>query len=146
MNDAPTRPPVDVLLVEDSRTDVRLIQEAFKLAAAPATLHVVHDGEAALAFLHRTGEHADARRPGLILLDWNIPLRDSRDVLREIKADPQLGAIPVCVLSGSDDADQVRQAYALHANCYLTKPPGLPELIDCVDALSRFWLCTAQLP
>src|ERR1700722_8582993 len=117
--------PIEVLLVEDSPGDVRLTREAFKDAKVHINLHVASDGARAMAFLKREGEYAMALRPDLILLDLNLPKKDGREVLAEIKEDPTLKTIPVVILTTSSSEADVLRTYQLHANCYITKPVGL---------------------
>ena len=122
MKTAPVDRPFEVLLVEDNPGDVRLTQEALKDEAAINNIMVVEDGEQALAFLRREGEHGDARRPDLILLDLNLPKMDGREVLAEIKSDPDLKRVPVVVLTTSQAERDILESYNLHANSYITKP------------------------
>jgi CheY-like chemotaxis protein len=130
-----------ILVVEDSPADVRLLREAVREQAIDAELHAVEDGERALAHLH-----GGVGRPDLILLDLNLPRRDGREVLRELKRDPDLLSIPVIVLSTSAAPRDIADCYALHANSYLVKPMGLDEFGDLVRAIDVFWLRMAQLP
>jgi CheY-like chemotaxis protein len=138
--------PIDILLVEDSPGDVRLTQEALKRGRVSNTLHIVGDGEAALDFLYRRGEHANAPRPGLILLDLNLPILDGRDVLADIKADPSLRRIPVVVLTTSKADEDIVRSYDLHANAYITKPVDYQQFIGVVHQIESFWLTVAELP
>jgi CheY-like chemotaxis protein len=138
--------PIEVLLVEDNPGDVRLTHEALKEGRTPTRLNVVGDGEAALDFLRRRGRYTQAPRPALILLDLNLPRRSGREVLAEIKADEQLRSIPVVVLTSSQAEQDVRAAYHLNANCYVTKPADLEEFLRVMRALEEFWLSVAQLP
>ena len=138
--------PVEILLVEDSPADVRLTVEALRDAKVRNNLHVAQDGEEALAFLRREGEHADAVRPDLILLDLNLPKKDGREVLEEIKADPQLRRIPVVVLTTSEAEQDILRSYDLHANCYITKPVDLDQFITVVRTIEDFWLTIVKLP
>ncbi len=138
--------PVDILLVEDSAGDARLMQEAFKGLATPTVLHHVRDGVEALAFVHREGAYGQVPRPGLILLDLNLPRRDGREVLGHLKSDANLRDIPVIVLSTSESPEDVRHCYGLHANCYLTKPADLDEFFQLVEIIEQFWLEAACLP
>lgn len=134
--------PVEILLVEDNPGDVRLTEEALKEGKVRATLSVARDGEEALAWLRRAGR----KLPDLILLDLNLPRKDGREVLREIKADPHLKSIPVVVLTTSDAEQDIAQAYALHANCYITKPVDLEQFIQVIRAIDDFWLTLVKLP
>jgi CheY-like chemotaxis protein len=138
--------PVDILLVEDSPGDVRLTREALRETQAWNCLHVATDGDEALAFLRREGEFAACPRPGLILLDLNLPRRDGREVLREIKSDPDLRRIPVVVLTTSQSSDDISAVYDLSANCYITKPVDLNRFIEVVRLIHEFWLTAAKLP
>ncbi len=140
------RQPIHILLVEDNPGDVRLTQEALKEGEIPNILHVVEDGVKAMAFLHREEEHAGAVRPDLILLDLNIPRKDGRAVLAEIKADEKLKQIPVVVVSTSQADDDITKAYDLHANCYVIKPVDLDSFINMVKAIENFWLNIVKLP
>jgi chemotaxis family two-component system response regulator Rcp1 len=138
--------PVDILLVEDNPGDVRLTREALKESSMLNTLHVVPDGVEALAFLHREGEYADAPRPDLIFLDLNMPRKDGREVLAEIKADQDLARIPVVILTTSQAEEDVIRSYDLHANCYITKPVDLEQFIKVVTMIEGFWLSMVKLP
>jgi chemotaxis family two-component system response regulator Rcp1 len=138
--------PVEILLVEDSPTDALLAQEALRGTQIRNNVHLVENGEEALAFLRRTGPYAQAPRPDLILLDLNLPRKDGREVLAEIKADPDLRMIPVLVLTTSQDEADVLQAYGLHANCYITKPVDFQQFTDIVRAIEHFWFTVVTLP
>ena len=137
---------VKILLVEDSPGDVRLTREAFKEGKLANRLHVVADGEEALAFLHRQGAYRDAVRPDLILLDLNLPKKDGREVLALIKADDALRRIPVVILTTSRAEQDILKAYDLHANCYITKPVDLDQFLLVVKAVEEFWLEIVKLP
>ena len=137
---------VEILLVEDSLGDVRLTREAFKEGKLANRLHVVSDGEEALAFLHRQDPYRDAVRPDLILLDLNLPKKDGREVLALIKADDELKRIPVVVLTTSRAEQDILKAYDLHANCYITKPVDLDQFLLVVRAIEEFWLTLVKLP
>jgi len=138
--------PIEVLLVEDSLGDIRLTREAFKDAKVHINLHIATDGTKAMAFLMREGEHANVPRPDLILLDLNLPKKDGREVLKEIKESPKLKSIPVVILTTSAlDADILR-SYMLHANCYITKPVDLDGFINVVKSIDNFWLSVVKLP
>jgi chemotaxis family two-component system response regulator Rcp1 len=137
---------VQILLVEDSPGDARLTREALKDAKVPNTMHVVEDGVEAMAFLHREGDYADAPRPDLVLLDLNLPRKDGREVLREIKSDESLVSIPVVVLTTSEEDRDVLAAYSSHANCYLTKPVELDDFLAVVRSIDEFWLSIVRLP
>ena len=146
MNQNPTGYFYDVLLVEDNPGDVRLTQEALKEGQVDNHLHIAEDGEEALAFLRREGSHAESPRPNLILLDLNLPKKDGREVLAEIKADRDLRSIPVIVLTTSRDVQDINRAYDLNCNCYITKPVDLDQFIDVVKTIDTFWLGVATLP
>jgi CheY-like chemotaxis protein len=137
---------VDILLVEDNPGDVRLIVEGLHERTVRHNLHVVHDGVEALEFLRRTGRFADAVRPDLILLDLNLPRMDGREVLGEVKSDPDLKTIPVVVLTTSRAEQDILQSYQLHANCYVTKPVDLEEFLEVIKSIEEFWLTTVTLP
>ena len=138
--------PIEILLVEDNPADVRLTREALKESEVRNNLVVVADGEQALAFLRREGEYADARRPDLILLDLNLPRKDGREVLADVKADPDLRRIPVVVLTTSAGEEDVLSAYDLQAACYITKPVDLDQFINVVRSIEEFWMTTVKLP
>ena len=136
----------DILLVEDNPGDVLLTKEIFKETAVPCLLHVAKDGVEALHFLRREGAFADAPRINLVLLDLNLPKKDGREVLSEIKSDRILRRIPVIVLTTSEAEQDILQAYDLYANCYISKPASLDEFIAVVKSLERFWLTVVKLP
>lgn len=138
--------PVDILLVEDNPADVRLTREALRRGRVANTLHVVDDGDKALAFLRREGEYADAPRPGLVLLDLNLPGLDGRDVLAEVKSDPDLRRLPVIVLTTSSAERDIAKSYDLGANCFVSKPVALDEFLDVVRSFDAFWLTVVSLP
>ena len=138
--------PVEILLVEDNPGDVRLTREALKEAKVINHLTVLKDGVEALAFLRREGQYATAARPHLILLDLNLPKKDGREVLTEIKADDKLKRIPVVVLTTSQDEQDVLKSYHLHANCYITKPVDLEQFMTVVKSIEDFWLGIVVLP
>jgi CheY-like chemotaxis protein len=138
--------PVEILLVEDNPADVRLTREALRRGRVANTLHVVDDGDKALAFLRREGEYADAPRPGLVLLDLNLPGLDGRDVLAEVKADPSLRRVPVIVLTTSSAERDIAASYDLGANCFVSKPVALDEFLDVVRSFDAFWLTVVSLP
>ena len=142
----PRAVPIEILLVEDSPADVDLTREALQEAKVLNNLHVVEDGEQALAFLRREGEHADAPRPDLILLDLNLPRKDGREVLEEIKCDTELCDIPVVILTTSQAERDIVQSYKLHANCYVTKPVDLEQFLNVVQSIEHFWLTVVRLP
>jgi len=138
--------PVEILLVEDNPGDVRLTREILRDAKVRNTLHHVADGVEALAFLAGEGEYAGAPLPDLILLDLNLPRKDGREVLTEIKADKRLASIPVVVLTSSSAEKDVVKSYGLHANCYIVKPIDLDQFIEVVRSIESFWLCIVTLP
>ena len=137
---------IEVLLVEDSPGDVRLTREAFKDAKVHINMHVSSDGMQAMAFLKREGEHANAPRPDMILLDLNLPKKDGREVLEEIKERPVLKSIPVVILTTSASEADILRSYQLHANCYITKPVDLDGFLEVVKSIDGFWLSVVKLP
>jgi chemotaxis family two-component system response regulator Rcp1 len=138
--------PIELLLVEDSEADVRLTIEALREAKVKNRLWVVEDGVEAVDFLRRQGRHADAPRPDLILLDLNLPRKDGRQVLKEIKTDDSLKRIPVVILTTSKSEEDVLRAYDLHANCYITKPVDFNRFMEVVKSIETFWLTIVRLP
>jgi CheY-like chemotaxis protein len=137
---------VEILLVEDSPSDADLTLEALSEGKVLNQLHWVEDGVEALAFLRRQGKYAKAPRPDLILLDLNLPKKDGREVLAQIKADPQLKIIPVVILTTSAAERDVLKTYELNANCYVTKPIDLEQFISVVKLIEAFWLAVVKLP
>jgi CheY-like chemotaxis protein len=137
---------IEILLIEDNPADIRLTQEAFRVARLHNTVHVVQDGVSAMAFIRQAAPYQQAPRPDLILLDLNLPKKDGRDVLREIKADPHTRLIPVVVLTTSDDEEDVLRSYDLHANAYLVKPIDVLRFIKMIQSLESFWLSVVKLP
>jgi CheY-like chemotaxis protein len=137
---------IDVLLVEDDPGDALMTQEAFEHHKIRNKLHVVKDGVEALAFLRREGVFADAPRPGLILLDLNLPRKDGREVLAEVKADAELRSIPVVVLTTSDAEEDILRSYSLHANAYVTKPVDFERFIEVVRRIDDFFVTVVKLP
>ena len=138
--------PVRILLVEDNPADAGLVEEAFQDGNVKYHLDIAEDGVAALSFLRRLGKHLNALRPDLILLDLNLPKKDGREVLAEIKQDLDLRTIPVIVLTTSDDEVDVHRAYGLHANCYMTKPVDIDDFLRKVRSIEDFWLTFVRLP
>jgi two-component system, chemotaxis family, response regulator Rcp1 len=138
--------PIDILLVEDNPGDVRLTIEALKDGKVRNRLSVVGDGVEALAFLRQEGKYADAPRPDVVLLDLNLPKKDGREVLAEIKEDESLRRIPVVVLTTSSSEQDILKTYNLHANCYITKPVDLEQFIEVVRGIEDFWLTIVKLP
>src|SRR6185503_4206669 len=138
--------PVEILLVEDNPADVRLTKEALKEGKVFNNLHWAKDGVEAIEFLRRKGKHADAPRPDIILLDLNLPKKDGREVLQDIKNDEKLKRIPVVILTTSKAEEDVLRSYNLHANCYVTKPVDLEKFIVVVKSIDMFWLTVVTLP
>ncbi|MFQ5787008.1 MAG: response regulator [Thermodesulfobacteriota bacterium] len=138
--------PIEILLVEDNPGDVRLTKEALKDVKVCNKLIVAKDGVEAMNFLHRKGKYADMPRPDIILLDLNIPKKDGREVLAEIKADKSLRRIPVVVLTTSKAEQDILKTYNLHANCYITKPVDLEKFIKVVKSMQNFWFTVVKLP
>jgi len=138
--------PIDILLVEDNPGDSDLAREALEETKMCNELHVVRDGEQAMRFLRREGEYTDAPRPDLILLDLNLPKKDGREVLAEIKTDESLKRIPVVILTISKDEEDVLKSYNLHANCYITKPINIGQFFKVVKSIEEFWLGIVVLP
>ena len=136
---------VDVLLVEDDPGDVLMTREAFGQHKISNELHVVTDGEQALQFLRRTGDYADAPRPGLILLDLNLPRRDGLEVLAEVKADPVLKVIPVVILTTSQAQQDVLRSYTLHANAYVSKPVDFETFMEVIRQIDNFFVTVVKL-
>ena len=141
-----TEKPIVILLVEDEPGDAYLTTEALKSAKIINRVHLVEDGVDAMAFLRREPPHAAAPRPDLILLDLNLPRKDGRQVLAEIKSDPSLNSIPVVVLTTSNADEDVLQSYNLHANCYITKPVDLEQFMAVIQATQEFWFSVVKLP
>lgn len=137
---------IDILLVEDNPGDVRLTREAMKEAKVRNQLHVVSDGVEAIAFLRRRGAYVDAVRPHLILLDLNLPRKDGREVLAEIKQDTDLRRIPVVILTTSEAETDILEAYDLHANCYISKPVDIDQFLTVVKSVEDFWITIVKLP
>src|SRR5664280_1012022 len=139
MNSATECGPIEILLVEDNPGDVRLTKEALKEGRFANLINVAVDGFEAMAFLRREGKYANASRPDLILLDLNLPKKNGREVLAEIKTDERLRRIPVVVLTTSSAEQDILKTYDLHANCYITKPVDLDQFIGVVKAIEEFW-------
>lgn len=146
MNQQVAQRPVQLLLVEDSPTDVVMTQEALGQMDLLSNLHVVEDGVEAVAFLRRTGSYGCVPRPDLILLDYNLPRKNGWEVLVEVKADADLKAIPIVVLTTSQAERDTLTAYSLHANCYVTKPVNLKDFIQAIHAIVTFWFTVVTLP
>jgi len=138
--------PAEILLVEDNPGDVRLTIEAMKNGKVANNLSVVHDGEQAMQFLRREGQYAGAPRPDMVLLDLNLPKKDGREVLAEIKSIDDLKRIPVVILTTSKAEEDIFKTYDLHANCFITKPVDLDQFIAVVKQIENFWLTIVSLP
>jgi chemotaxis family two-component system response regulator Rcp1 len=138
--------PIEILLVEDNPGDVDLAREGLQEGKVRNNLHVVEDGEEAMAFLRRQGKYANAVRPDVILLDLNLPRKDGREVLAEVKADDILKHIPVVVLTTSRSEEDILKSYKLHANCYITKPLNFQRFIEVVRSIENFWFTIVSLP
>lgn len=137
---------IEILLVEDSLADVLITREAFREFKIVNTLHVVEDGVEALAYLNQEGRYASKPRPDLILLDLNLPRKNGREVLAEIKANPKHKNIPVVVLTTSHSEQDILQAYDQHANCYIVKPVGFNNFVEAVKSIRQFWFSVVTLP
>ncbi|SRR6266498_1835371 len=137
---------IDILLVEDSPADILLTREAFEQNKIVNTVHVAEDGVQAMDFLHKRGAYASAPRPDLILLDLNLPRKNGREVLAEIKADPELKKIPIVVLTTSSAEEDVLKAYNLNANCYVVKPIGFDNFMEAMQSIRHFWFSVVTLP
>ena len=146
MQSTPLVKPIEILLVEDNPGDVDLAREGLENNKMRVALNVAGDGAEAMAFLRRTGKHAKAPRPDLVLLDLNLPKKDGREVLAEIKSDEDLKRIPVVILTTSKDEEDVLKTYNLHANCYITKPIDLNQFLKVVKTIEDFWLTIVKLP
>ncbi len=146
MNEKIRPSSVEILLVEDNPGDIRLIEENLKEFKVCNNLHVVNDGVEAMAFLRKTGQYRDAPTPDLVLLDLNLPKKDGREVLEEIRADKDLTTIPVVILSSSKAEEDITKAYKLHANCYISKPVDLDQFVRIVRAIENFWFSIVKLP
>jgi chemotaxis family two-component system response regulator Rcp1 len=138
--------PIEIMLVEDNPADVRLTRETLKEGKVRNNLHVASDGVEALAWLRREGKYARAPRPDMVLLDLNLPKKDGREVLAEIKSDPDLARIPVIVLTMSQSEQDILEAYEHRANCFITKPINLDEFIKVIRSIEDFWLTIVKLP
>ena len=146
MSDEHIGRPIEILLVEDNPGDIRLTREGLKEGRIFNNLSVVEDGVEAMAFLRRKGEYADAPHPDLILLDLNLPKKDGREVLKEIKSDPKLRRIPVVILTTSRAQEDIMDTYDQHANCYITKPVDFDQFVNVVKSIENFWLTIVRLP
>jgi len=143
---APRDEPIEILLVEDSPDDADLTVDALRDGRVRNHITVIEDGEEAMAFLRRQGRHATAPRPDLILLDLNLPRKSGREVLAEVKQDPDLRRIPVVIMTSSDDEKDILAAYNLYVNCYVTKPVDLDQFIRVVKSIEQFWFSIVKLP
>ncbi len=146
MNGNPNGEAINILMVEDNPGDARLTEEALKESKLANNLFHAKDGVEAMAFLRREGEHADAPQPDIVLLDLNLPRKDGREVLAEMKGDPALQHIPVVVLTTSEAESDILRSYTLHCNCYITKPVDLDKFIQIVHGIEDFWLSIVKLP
>ncbi len=138
--------PIEILLIEDSPSDIALTKEALEVGKIANNLACVEDGVEAMAYLRRQGKYAKAIRPDLIMLDLNLPRKDGREVLRELKSDQSLRTIPIIVLTTSRSDKDVLQSYELNANCYITKPVDFQHFIEVVKSIEQFWLTVVTLP
>lgn len=138
--------PIELLLVEDSPTDLLMTREALEHAKVLLNMHTVEDGVEVMKFLRREGRHSSAPRPDLILLDLNLPKKDGREVLLEIKADSDLKSIPVVILTTSKAEEDILMAYSAHANCFITKPVGFANFTEVIRSIERFWFTVVTLP
>ncbi|HEX5924280.1 MAG TPA: response regulator [Baekduia sp.] len=146
MTPKPAGQPIEVLLVEDDPGDVLLIREAFDFNKVHNNLNVVSDGEQALDYLRGTGDYTDRIRPDLVLLDLNLPRKDGREVLAEVKSDPDLRTIPIVVLTTSEAEEDVLKSYQLHANAYVTKPVDFERFVSIVRQIDDFFVSVVRLP
>ncbi|HMK33696.1 MAG TPA: response regulator [Desulfomonilaceae bacterium] len=138
--------PVEILLVEDNPVDVMITKEAFGGGRVCNNLHVAEDGEQAMDFLYKRGKYSSAPSPEIVLLDLNLPRKDGREVLAEIKRDPSLRHIPVIILTTSEDQEDIWKSYELSANCFITKPVDMEQFVKALDCLGEFWFTLVRLP
>jgi two-component system, chemotaxis family, response regulator Rcp1 len=138
--------PIEILLVEDNPGDARLAKEALKESKLINNLSIAEDGVEAMNFLHKTGKYSNAPRPDLVILDLNLPKKDGREVLAEIKNDDNLKRIPVVILTISKAEEDILKTYNLHANCFISKPLDLDQFIKVVKSIEDFWLTIVKLP
>ena len=138
--------PIQILMVEDNESDAYLAMKSLKEAKIANSINIVQDGVEAMDYLRRKGKYADAHRPDLILLDLNLPGKDGRQVLTEIKSDPELSNIPVVILTCSDDEIDIAKSYADQANCYIVKPVDFDRLMEVVKSIEQFWVTVVRLP
>ncbi len=146
MNPRITNLPISILLIEDNPGDVRLIEEAFKNAKVTNTIHSVENGNDAMDFLRKKGKFSSGETPDLVILDLNLPGKDGRIVLSEMKSDPELKKIPVIILSSSGAEEDVMKSYELSANCYITKPVDVNEFFNVIKLITDFWITIVKLP
>jgi len=137
---------VEILLIEDSPVDVMMTREALAYNKVLNPLKVAEDGVVAMQYLRREGPYADVERPGLIILDLNLPRKNGREVLQEIKEDPELKTIPVVILTTSKSEEDIVKSYGLHANCYISKPVDFNKFLEVIRVLNSFWFCVVALP
>lgn len=138
--------PINILLVEDNPADARLIKEVFKDTKTKNRLYVVKDGVEAMAFLNQEFEYADIPRPDVILLDLNLPRKDGREVLKELKEDDVLKRVPIVILTTSSAEEDIIKTYNNHANCYITKPVDFDQFLKVINSIEDFWLSVVKLP
>jgi chemotaxis family two-component system response regulator Rcp1 len=146
MQSADIGKPINLLIVEDNPGDVRLIREALREGRVRNKIYSVADGEEAMAYLYKQDNFSEAPRPDLILLDLNLPRKDGREVLAEIKSDKDLNSIPVVILTSSEAEKDILKAYDLNANCFITKPVELDQFLSVVRSIENFWLSVVKLP
>jgi len=146
MNRKKRSKPIEILLIEDNLGDNRLTIEVFKEADVPNNIQVVSNGKEAMKYLNKENSFRDANRPNLILLDLNIPKKDGREILKELKEDPQLKCIPTIVLTTSESEMDIKSTYEHYANAYITKPLDLNEFIEVIKSIEEYWLTTVELP
>lgn len=138
--------PVEILLVEDNPVDVMITEDAFNTGRVCNNLYVAEDGEEAMDFLYKRGKYASAPSPEIILLDLNLPRKDGREVLAEVKGDPSLRHIPVIILTTSQDEEDISRSYELQANCFITKPVDMEQFAKALECLGEFWFTLVRLP
>jgi len=146
MEDHAAHKPVEILLVEDNPADARLVVEVFKDFKIKNNIHIVEDGITAMEFLYKKENYENAQRPDIILLDLNLPRKDGREVLKEIKEDQGLRCIPVVILTTSSASEDITKTYSNHANCYITKPVDFDQFLKVVQSIESFWLTVVELP
>jgi len=138
--------PVVILLVEDNPVDVMITKKAFSAGRVSNNLHVAEDGEEAMDFLYKRGKYSSAPSPEIILLDLNLPKKDGREILAEVKADPSLRRIPIVILTTSQDKEDIWRSYNLQANCFITKPVDMEQFTKALECLGEFWFSVVRLP